>query len=212
MASSSNDSTTGAPEFADADAPDLAVNPTEVAAFAASVGTRLIGDTAARTAYAYAREGLEWYDTTTDAIYVHNGSGWKLWHKNWAAYTPTLTNMSGSPTVTARYAVASGVVFVRLAIALNGANFGTTPKVSLPVTAATVMTYERVGESTYADDSAGPTLVDGAVYIDTTTTAYLATKTVSGSYVSVASAVTATLPFTWASGDTATARFNYEAA
>lgn len=76
MASSSNDATTGHPIFDDADAPDLAVNPTEVAAFAAEVGTRLIGDTADRTAYTYAREGLGWYDTTLDTEYLHNGSGW----------------------------------------------------------------------------------------------------------------------------------------
>lgn len=76
MASSSNDPTTGAPIFLDADAPDPAVNPTQVAAFAASVGTRLIGTTAQRTDYDYAREGLRWWDTTLDQEFIHNGSGW----------------------------------------------------------------------------------------------------------------------------------------
>jgi len=76
MSSSSNDPTTGAPVFDDEDAPDSAVNPTEVAAFAASVGTRPIGDTSDRAAYAYARDGLAWLDTDTRKEYVHNGSGW----------------------------------------------------------------------------------------------------------------------------------------
>jgi hypothetical protein len=76
MAASSNDPTTGSPIFLDSDAPDPAVNPTQVAEYAASVGTRLIGSTAERTAYTYAREGLRWYDTTLDREYIHTGSGW----------------------------------------------------------------------------------------------------------------------------------------
>lgn len=76
MASSSLDPVTGAPRFLDADAPDPAVNPTEVAAFAAKVGTRLIGTTAERDAYPYKREGLEWYNTTKDLVEVYNGTGW----------------------------------------------------------------------------------------------------------------------------------------
>lgn len=76
MASSSNDPTTGAPVFLDSDAPDPAVNPTEVAGFAADVGTRRIGTTAQRSAHAYDREGFGWYDTTLDADMVHDGSGY----------------------------------------------------------------------------------------------------------------------------------------
>lgn len=210
MASSSNDPTTGAPVFLDADAPDPAVNPTEVAAFAASVGTRLTGTTAQRTAYTYAREGLEWYDTTVDAVYLHNGTGWVLWHKRWAAYTPTLTNVSGAPALTARYCVASGIVHVRFTVLLNGANFGTAPKVSLPVTAAAVMPYERAGDAVYLDAS-GPAFIEGMLYLDTTETVYFATKVVATTAISTAQAVSATSPFTWVAGDIVTARFSYEA-
>lgn len=96
MASSSNDPTTGAPIFLDGDAPDPAVNPTEVAAFAAEVGTRLIGSTAQRTAYDYAREGLEWYDTTDDFTYVYDGSGWveKFGATAWQEITPSGTGFT----------------------------------------------------------------------------------------------------------------------
>lgn len=76
MASSSLDALTGHPVFADGDAPDVAYNPTEVAAFAASVGTRKIGTTAERNAFAYGREGFEWRDTSLDRTYIHDGSGW----------------------------------------------------------------------------------------------------------------------------------------
>lgn len=92
MAASSYNATTGAPEYDDADAPDVAVNPTEVAAFAASVGTRLIGDDTSMGAYAYAREGLQWYNTTDKATYVHDGTDWvkRFWDTGWVNLAPSL--------------------------------------------------------------------------------------------------------------------------
>lgn len=76
MAVNSYDPTTGHPLFVDTDAPDIKVDPTKAAEYAGKVGTRLIGTTAERVAYAYARRGLGWYDTTADMDYVHTGSGW----------------------------------------------------------------------------------------------------------------------------------------
>lgn len=76
MASSSNDPTTGAPIFGDGDAPDPAVNPTQVAEYAASVGNHPKGTTAERLAYDYAREGIFFSDTDLDTVFYHNGSGW----------------------------------------------------------------------------------------------------------------------------------------
>jgi hypothetical protein len=76
MAVSSYDPVDGHPIFLDTAAPDIKVDPTKASEYAAAVGTRLIGTTAERTAYAYAREGLEWYDTTTNSVWIHNGSGW----------------------------------------------------------------------------------------------------------------------------------------
>lgn len=78
MASSSNDPTTGAPVFADGDAPDLAVNPTEVGSYAADVGNRIVRDAAGMAAYAYARDGLKCYNTDDGFEYLHNGTGWNL--------------------------------------------------------------------------------------------------------------------------------------
>lgn len=76
MAADSNDPTTGAPIFSDTGAPDVGVDPTQAAAFAASVGTRPIGTTTARNAYGYARNKLRWGDTTTGLDYEHTGSAW----------------------------------------------------------------------------------------------------------------------------------------
>ena len=76
MAVNSLDPVDGHPTFADTDAPDIKVDPTKVSEYAAKVGTRLVGTSAERTAYAYAREGLEWYDTTTKSTWLYIG-GWQ---------------------------------------------------------------------------------------------------------------------------------------
>lgn len=77
MAVDSYDPTTGHPIFLDTGAPDVGVDPTEVAEYAAKVGTRLIGPTAEREAYEYGRLGLGWFDTSEEREYLHNGSGWE---------------------------------------------------------------------------------------------------------------------------------------
>lgn len=87
MASSSLDPTTGAPRFLDQDAPDPAVNPTEVAAFAGKVGTRPIGTTAERLAYPFAREGLKWFDTTVKGEFTYQNGAWRqgqITHFTWS--------------------------------------------------------------------------------------------------------------------------------
>lgn len=205
MASNGVDPTTGAPRFPESDAPQLGTDYQIVADYAASVGTRLIGTTEDRLAYAYAREGLRWYDTDNSSEYLYKGSGWVLWSRGWTTYTPTLTNISGAPTVNAEYAIASGVVFVRVAIALVGANFGTAPTLSLPVTAATPHSFEPAGDAGYWDISGG-TLYPGRVQLQNATTfAFLVITNPMGT-------VSATLPFTWASGDLLRANLHYKAA
>lgn len=80
MAVNSYDPTDGHPVFLGTDAPDIKVDPTKVSEYAAEVGTRLIGSTAERDAYAYAREGLGWYDTDLNQEMIHNGTGWvSIW-------------------------------------------------------------------------------------------------------------------------------------
>ena len=107
MAYSSLDPSTGAPVFLDSDAPDPAVNPSQVAAFAAEVGTRLIGTTAERTAYAYAREGLRWFDTTTDKEYLYNGSGWVV------AWAPETSPGSVVPSAGAGFTLSANGLYTR---------------------------------------------------------------------------------------------------
>lgn len=81
MVSSAKDPATGYPIFQPGDAPDTAGNPTEVAKYAAAVGTRLIGTTAERLAYPYEREGLAWFDTTLGFEVEYVGGKWRATHQ-----------------------------------------------------------------------------------------------------------------------------------
>lgn len=79
MAVDSRDPITGHPIFDPLKAPDTAVDPTEVAKYAAEVGNRIVRDNlAGLNAYPYARAGL-WGDARdTGYQYRHNGTGWVL--------------------------------------------------------------------------------------------------------------------------------------
>lgn len=77
MAVNSYDPTTGRPIFVDTDAPDIKVDPTEAAKYAADVGTRIIrANLAALDAYGYKRKGLKGFALDTGYEYVHNGTAW----------------------------------------------------------------------------------------------------------------------------------------
>lgn len=77
MAVSSYDPTTGRPIFIDSDAPDIKVDPTQAAVYAADVGNRIIrANLAGLDAYPYKRKGLLGYALDTGYEYVHDGSAW----------------------------------------------------------------------------------------------------------------------------------------
>lgn len=201
------------PIFLATGAPEIDVDPTAVAAYAAKVGNRRSDTTALRLAAAGKDvwEGLEWYDTDLDEVYIYTGAGWKLWHKQWTAYTPTTANVTGPPTITARYAVASGIVRLKIHVLLNGANFGTNPTFSLPVTAAAVLGFEQVGLGA-ARDITPSNIWLLACSLQSTTTVGVAAMATPGSVVNVSSNVSAVSPFTWATGDMLNIDITYEAA
>lgn len=79
MAVQSYDSTTGRPIFNDNDAPDIKVDPTQVGIYAADVGNSIIRvDLAALNAYAYKREGLNGYATSTGISYKYKSGAWVI--------------------------------------------------------------------------------------------------------------------------------------
>jgi hypothetical protein len=75
----------GEPEFKDGDAPDVALNPTQVGKYAALVGNRRVGTTAQRNAALTedptlstpgSWNGLEWWDTTLKRAFILVDGGW----------------------------------------------------------------------------------------------------------------------------------------
>lgn len=79
MAVDEYDPVTGSPIFKDTGAPDVGVDPTEAAKYAARVGNRIMGaNLAALNAYAYKRKGLKGVALDTLREYTHDGSAWKL--------------------------------------------------------------------------------------------------------------------------------------
>lgn len=112
----------GEPEFKDGDAPDVALNPTQAAKYAALVGNRRIGTTAQRNAALTESvslttpgvwEGLKWLDTNEKAEYTlldsGTGLGWRrqtmmssgvfLGAVNSAGNTAIAHGLPGAPSV-----------------------------------------------------------------------------------------------------------------
>lgn len=123
MASNGVDATYGFPKFPETDAPALGADLEEVADYARKRGTRFIGTTAERTAFAYPYEGLRWYDTDLEAEYVYDGSAWVGFGTLYVGWT-NLTAASGftTGTPTPQYTIRNGVVYLRGQITKNSGN------------------------------------------------------------------------------------------
>jgi len=210
VAADDYDETTGAPVYLGTGAPESGGDLTEVAAFAALVGTRLIGTTAERTAFDYAREGIAWWDTDDDTLYVHNGSGWDPVFHDWKSYTPTPTNLApGNGTLVGRYARVGKLIHVVIELTA-----GTTTSISggvsfaLPVTPASALNAAD-GVGVFRDNSTGDTfsllaLIAGGVILPRAVNA-------AGTYAS-AVAVATTAPVAIGSGDTIYLHASYRGA
>jgi hypothetical protein len=208
MSASSYDSTTGHPIFLDGDAPDVAVNATQVAEYASRVGTRLIGSAAERAAYPYVRDGLRWFDTDDDTEYQHDGSGWYPVSHGWKAYTPSMTNVSGG-SITGQYRLENGLVVVRIRHVLASAGVTGQPTYSLPVNANSTSLNHLIGSVLLVDSSAGNEyggVVRKAASVVNAVAPYV--WGVGGTYLLFAN-VSASAPFTWASGDVIDMQFQY---
>ena len=118
----------------------------------------------------------------------------------WTAFTPTWTNLTvGDGTLVAEYCAVNELVFWRVLL-----SFGSTTSISgsvaidYPVPADNSF-LGSVGGQVYFDDQSGADYF-GTLYRNSTTTANVRVFTVGATYVAC-SAITATVPFTWANGD-----------
>jgi hypothetical protein len=103
MASQGNDLVTGSPTFLEDYEMQQGADLTEVAAYAAKRGTRLVGTAAARTSFGYKTEGLLWRDTTDGITYEVYDGEWEPIESPWIDYTPTWVGTIGNGTLIAKY-------------------------------------------------------------------------------------------------------------
>ena len=209
-------SSTGAknqPHFADADAPDVAVNPTQVADYAAKVGNRRVGTFGERQAASAndVWDGLAWFDTNENAEYIYRAGAWRLLSRPPITVTPSVTGLglgtSGGSLMYAYESVANGELTMRV-----GWRLGSSPSVNdVQVTpsvppAAWLPDLTPLGSATFYDMSAaGSGRILGTVYKISGTTARVA-------YAGAANAMltlTAAAPFPWAANDEIHALIRY---
>ncbi len=142
--------------------------------------------------------------TLADEIDTSVGTGLLAWQ----TYAPTLSGgwANGNGTYSAQYAQVGKIVHVRLRFNIGSTTTkGTNCVFSLPVTA------KNTFNQGLALLAIGGTNYQGIVRNETTTQARILTAQASGTYLTVTQ-VTATIPDTWATSDTITFSFTYEAA
>ena len=118
----------------------------------------------------------------------------------WTTYTPTYTGITvGNGTVASSYVRIGRTVVYSYRLTLGSTTtIGTDPKVSIPTASATG--NEIDGTSVMMYDSSGPTRYFGHLYSASSTTIGLVADTASGTY-STGTAISASIPMTWATGD-----------
>lgn len=216
MAADSFDPITGAPQFSDNGAPDIAVDPTLVSAYAADVGNRIVRpNLAALESYEYARAGMEGYAVDTRISYVHTGEGWIISMMPLTVWTPTITGLAvGNGSLVTEYNRTGDLVnvFIEYTAGSTSSVSGTvsfTPPIGFA--SPTIPRHFGVGllrvQATSAQYPFQGRHTGGASF-------NLAIPAVSGSAVGVGVAISSSFPTgaNWGSGSTFYFQGTYKAA
>ena len=132
----------------------------------------------------------------------------------WQTYTPTWTNLTvGNGTSTGKYIQIGKTVFFRASVVFGSTSvMSSPPSVTLPVTSVSYTTaYTAVIGDCYYWDTSASFAFPGTLSWLTTGTAEPETLNASGTFLQISS-VSATNPFTWATGDVIFVKGYYEAA
>lgn len=145
---------------------------------------------------------------TFDSLFGAGSSAWTSW-------TPSWTNLTlDNGTVVAKYAQIGKTVICRLSLVFgSGTSVSGLIEFTLPVTRAANAGTAGLTPMGGADfyDSSITTTFRGGIGNFSTTKGHFYASTVSGSNV-IASATSATVPFTWTTSDEIATQFVYEAA
>lgn len=131
----------------------------------------------------------------------------------WVDYTPTLVGLSGGILTYAKYNQTGKTIDFAFAYVVGASGVTAGVTISAPVTAASYNTgglQDPIGFSGMRDVSASVTVV-GNVFLSDVNTIWLGYSSPAGATVA-RNGVTATAPWTWATGDLIYCRGTYEAA
>lgn len=149
---------------------------------------------------------------TASLLNVHLRDNFKAIGDAWGSYTPSWTGSTTNPvlgngTIAGAYAQAGKLVFYKVTLTTGSTStYGSGAWLfSLPVTASS-FSVTAAGSTGFATlyDSSGTTRYFRMAYQNSTTTVAMADMS--------ATLVTATVPFTWATGDSLSIQGFYEAA
>lgn len=132
----------------------------------------------------------------------------------WAAWTPTLNNLTlGNGTVTARYVQSGKTVNFYVKIVLGStSSVGTEPRVTWPVTPANTTAAQNALINYVYEDSGLSRYYGASDPITNSTTEFrFCVQNASGTYLS-STQITSSIPISWGTGDTFYAMGTYEAA
>lgn len=191
------------PRFSDTGAPDIGVDPTLVAAYAALVGNRKVNTAAARAAATGKEvwEGLQWFETDTGSQYAYRSGSWVLESSLSTAFTPSITGLTlgtGGSVLYARRSISSGREFIKVGWKLGTAGFVVSdPQLQAPSGFASWFSSSvtPLGIATYIDASAGGSgRFGGPVY---STSSAIRFQYGFGPMTNLGAAI----PFTWGAND-----------
>ena len=128
----------------------------------------------------------------------------------WQSWTPTFTNLSGGTLNYAVYQQIHKTVFFQFKYTLTGTNISGRPNFTVPVTMATRSAASQDVLNCNVEYNGSIAYNGGVSWVDANTLTMYCFK-VDATYSSYAS-VSATAPFTWASGNFILVRGYYEAA
>lgn len=173
---------------------------------AAVIGAQVVCTSATRPSSPVV--GMTIYETDTGETRRYDGSSWDFISRDqdgsWISYTPTLTNIAGTPT--AEYCrQGEDQVTVRVHVAHTGGGTAGTLFVSLPLTAHSTWRNKYTGVPIFADDGTSTQYL-GFLKIESggTTVTFWSADSAGANALWTNAA-----PVTWASGDTFDFTFTY---
>lgn len=174
----------------------------------------LTGHTSANTGTVYGISISSAVFTTNNIVPNNSLSNTGAFSSNWSwiTWSPALTNLSGGTQSYAKYTQIGKKVSFRFKYTLAGAGISGSVSFTLPVTAHADYVSEDQPVNTTVFYDAGNNDYLGGLRFATATTVNLIVTNATGTYGTLATPLSSTVPFTWGSGDYITANGEYEAA